>query len=81
MNKADLLYHDAIDKPHTIYSPFSIVSITSLTRAHNHLDQGSFSFSTAGAWYAEDLGSDSYTLPSYFGPNRWVWDSFSGALY
>lgn len=38
---------------------------------HAHCDMGSFVFDTGGQRFAEDLGADSYELPSYFGPQRW----------
>ena len=38
--------------------------------AHNHLDASSFVFSARGQWFAQDLGSDNYDVPSYFWNNR-----------
>ena len=38
---------------------------------HNHLDLGSFVYDFNGVRYAEDMGSDNYDLPGYFGPQRW----------
>lgn len=38
--------------------------------AHAHLDGGSFVFATQGQWFAQELGSDSYSSPDYFGKGR-----------
>lgn len=37
---------------------------------HSHLDLGSFVFEADGVRWAEDLGSDYYNLPGYFGKQR-----------
>jgi hypothetical protein len=37
---------------------------------HSHLDQGSFVLESGGQRFADDLGSDSYELPGYFGGGR-----------
>jgi hypothetical protein len=41
------------------------------TWTHNHLDQGSFCFEIGGRRWAWDLGLGNYSLPGYFGPQRW----------
>lgn len=38
---------------------------------HAHLDLGSFVLDQAGNRFADELGPDLYTLPGYFGANRW----------
>jgi hypothetical protein len=38
--------------------------------AHTHLDAASFVYATHGQWFAQELGSDSYTAPGYFSPSR-----------
>ncbi len=38
---------------------------------HAHLDLGSFVLDALGQRWAIDLGKDSYSLPAYFGKNRW----------
>lgn len=38
---------------------------------HAHLDLGSFVLDHAGQRFADELGPDSYTLPGYFGKERW----------
>jgi hypothetical protein len=38
--------------------------------AHNHLDATAFVFLSHGQFWAQDLGDDSYALPSYFSPAR-----------
>ncbi len=38
---------------------------------HSHLDLGSFVLDSSGVRWAEDLGSDDYNLPGYFGKQRW----------
>ena len=38
--------------------------------AHTHLDGGSFVFQSRGQWWAQDLGSDEYSAPDYFGKGR-----------
>lgn len=38
---------------------------------HAHLDLGSFVLDHGGERFADELGSDSYTLPGYFGTKRW----------
>jgi hypothetical protein len=38
---------------------------------HSHLDLGSFVMDSDGVRWAEDLGSDNYNLPGYFGKERW----------
>ena len=40
---------------------------------HSHLDLGSFVLDALGVRWAEDLGSDNYNLPSYFGGKRWTY--------
>jgi hypothetical protein len=40
---------------------------------HSHLDLGSFVFDALGKRWAEDLGSDDYNLPGYFGNKRWTY--------
>ena len=37
---------------------------------HSHLDQGSFVLESQGERFADDLGSDVYELPGYFGGGR-----------
>jgi len=38
---------------------------------HGHLDLGTFVLENGGMRFAEELGPDNYTLPGYFGANRW----------
>lgn len=38
---------------------------------HSNLDLGSFVLDALGERWAEDLGSDNYNLPGYFGKQRW----------
>lgn len=38
---------------------------------HSHLDIGSFVLDALGVRWAIDLGPDDYTLPGYFGRDRW----------
>lgn len=40
---------------------------------HSHLDLGSFVFEGGGVRWAEDLGSDYYNLPDYFGKQRFTY--------
>jgi len=40
---------------------------------HSHLDLGSFVLEALGVRWAEDLGSDDYNLPGYFGGKRWTY--------
>jgi hypothetical protein len=39
--------------------------------SHGHLDLGSFVFDALGQRWAADLSGDSYSLPGYFGHERW----------
>ncbi|MEG2584335.1 MAG: discoidin domain-containing protein, partial [Oscillospiraceae bacterium] len=38
---------------------------------HSHMDAGTFVLDAYGERWAEDLGSDDYNLPGYFGPERY----------
>ncbi len=38
---------------------------------HSNLDLGTFVLDVGGERFAEELGADFYTLPGYFGANRW----------
>lgn len=38
---------------------------------HSNLDLGTFVLEVRGQRFAEELGADDYTLPGYFGKNRW----------
>lgn len=40
---------------------------------HSHLDIGSFVMDALGVRWAIDLGPDDYTLPGYFGRDRWTY--------
>jgi hypothetical protein len=40
---------------------------------HSHLDLGSFVLDALGQRWAEDLGSDNYNMPAYFGNKRWTY--------
>lgn len=40
---------------------------------HSNLDLGSFVLDALGVRWAEDLGSDDYNLPDYFGNKRWTY--------
>ena len=40
---------------------------------HSHLDLGTFVLDMNGARWCEDLGSDNYNLPGYFGKQRWTY--------
>jgi len=40
---------------------------------HAHLDLGSFVLDADGERWAQDLGSDFYDLPGYFGEKRWTY--------
>jgi hypothetical protein len=39
--------------------------------SHAHLDLGTFVYDVDGLRWANDLGSDDYNLPGYFGSHRW----------
>lgn len=41
--------------------------------SHGHLDLGSFVLDALGKRWAVDLGGDDYTLPGYFGRERWTY--------
>ena len=38
---------------------------------HSHLDLGTFVLDALGERWAEDIGSDDYNMPGYFGGKRW----------
>ncbi len=40
---------------------------------HSHLDLGTFVLDMRGVRWCEDLGSDEYNLPGYFGKQRWTY--------
>jgi hypothetical protein len=40
---------------------------------HSHLDLGTFNFDALGQRWAEDLGSDEYNMPGYFGKQRFTY--------
>lgn len=40
---------------------------------HSHLDLGTFVFDALGERWVSDIGSDSYSLPAYFGAKRWTY--------
>lgn len=40
------------------------------TANHSHLDTGTFVFDLAGVRWAQDLGSDDYNMPGYFGAQK-----------
>ena len=40
---------------------------------HSHLDLGSFVLDADGVRWAQDLGTDDYNLPAYFGAKRWTY--------
>lgn len=40
---------------------------------HSHLDLGSFVLDALGVRWAEDIGSDDYNMPGYFGGQRWTY--------
>jgi hypothetical protein len=40
---------------------------------HSHLDLGTFVLDLRGQRWCEDLGSDEYNLPGYFGKQRWTY--------
>ncbi len=40
---------------------------------HSHLDLGTFNLDAFGQRWAEDLGSDNYNIPGYFGAQRWTY--------
>jgi hypothetical protein len=40
---------------------------------HAHLDLGTFNFDALGQRWAEDLGSDEYNMPGYFGKQRFTY--------
>ncbi|MCX7006094.1 MAG: heparinase II/III family protein, partial [Kiritimatiellaeota bacterium] len=40
---------------------------------HSHLDLGTFVLDMRGQRWCEDLGSDEYNLPGYFGKQRWTY--------
>ena len=40
---------------------------------HAHLDLGTFVLDMRGVRWCEDLGSDQYNLPGYFGKQRWTY--------
>lgn len=39
--------------------------------SHGHMDAGAFVFEAHGIRWIEDLGSENYNLPGYFGGKRW----------
>jgi len=39
--------------------------------SHGHMDVGSFVYDVRGVRWIEDLGSENYNLPGYFGKQRW----------
>ena len=39
--------------------------------SHGHMDVGSFAYDAHGIRWFDDLGSDDYNLPDYFGGKRW----------
>lgn len=39
--------------------------------SHSHMDVGSFVYDAHGIRWAQDLGSDDYNMPGYFGGQRW----------
>jgi hypothetical protein len=39
--------------------------------SHGQMDVGSFIMESDGVRWVEDLGSDNYNMPGYFGPQRW----------
>ncbi|WP_163543601.1 heparinase II/III family protein [Occultella kanbiaonis] len=41
--------------------------------SHGDLDMGTFVLDAGGVRWAEDLGADSYSLPGYFGSQRWTY--------
>lgn len=41
--------------------------------SHGDLDMGTFVLDAGGVRWAEDLGKDSYSLPGYFGSQRWTY--------
>lgn len=40
---------------------------------HSHLDLGSFVLDALGTRWADDIGSDDYNMPGYFGGQRWTY--------
>ena len=40
---------------------------------HSHLDLGSFVLEALGERWIQDLGSDDYNMPGYFGKQRWTY--------
>lgn len=43
------------------------------TASHGHLDLGSFVFDAYGVRWANDIGSDNYNFPEYFGKQRFTY--------
>lgn len=41
--------------------------------SHGHMDVGSFAYDAHGVRWFDDLGSDDYNLPDYFGAKRWTY--------
>ena len=41
--------------------------------SHGHMDVGSFVYEAHGRRWIEDLGSENYNLPDYFGSKRWTY--------
>ncbi|BCX47927.1 heparinase II/III family protein [Haloferula helveola] len=39
--------------------------------SHGHLDAGAFVYDAGGVRWFDDLGSDDYNMPGYFGDKRW----------
>lgn len=62
------IFRSAWNDPRAIFAGFKAGSNDA---NHAHLDLGSFVLDADGVRWAQDLGSDSYNLPAYFGSKRW----------
>lgn len=49
--------------------------------SHGHMDVGSFCYDVHGMRWIEDLGSENYNLPAYFGNRRWTYFRLQNASH
>ncbi len=52
-------------------SAFLAIKGGTAAASHGHMDVGSFVYDVRGIRWIEDLGSDNYNMPGYFGKQRW----------
>ncbi|WP_218094113.1 DUF7594 domain-containing protein [Paenibacillus solanacearum] len=63
-------FRSAWEDPNALFAGFKG---TSKEKNHNNLDAGTFVFDALGVRWAQELGSDDYNLPGYFGNQRWTY--------